>query len=118
MARKNYSINQELVARFAKALSHPARVAMCELLAKKKECYFGEIFEEVPLAKATVSQHLTELKNAGLINGEALPPRVKYTLDEENFAMAKMIFNDFTTKCLDACAEKPEEPETPETEEK
>jgi len=96
MAHKNeYSIKAEMVARFVKALAHPARVEICEFIAKQGECYFGKIFEEIPLAKATVSQHLTELKESGLINGEEIPPRVKYTINKQNWELAQLIITDF-----------------------
>ena len=68
--KKTYCIKTETLARFAKALGHPARIAIMQFLAKQEQCYFGEINEELPIAKATVSQHLTELKNAGLIQRE------------------------------------------------
>lgn len=58
------------LARYAKALSHPARIAILETLAKKATCICGEIVEVLPLAQSTVSQHLKELKEAGLITGE------------------------------------------------
>ena len=61
---KNYSEKQEKLARFAKALGHPARIAVMQFLAKQEQCYFGDIHEELPIAKATVSQHLSELKDA------------------------------------------------------
>ena len=56
---------QEQIARFAKALGHPTRIAILNFLAKQESCYFGEIYDELPIAKATVSQHLKELKDAG-----------------------------------------------------
>jgi ArsR family transcriptional regulator len=62
MANKDYSIRQEQLARFAKAMGHPARIAILQFLAKQETCYFGDIHEELPIAKATVSQHLKELK--------------------------------------------------------
>ena len=61
---------QEQIARFAKALGHPTRIAILNFLAKQESCYFGDIHDELPIAKATVSQHLKELKDAGLIQGE------------------------------------------------
>ena len=61
--KKDYTATQEQLARFAKALGHPARIAIMHFLAKQKMCYFGDIHEELPIAKATVSQHLKELKN-------------------------------------------------------
>lgn len=56
---------QEQIARFAKALGHPTRIAILNFLARQESCYFGDIHDELPIAKATVSQHLKELKDAG-----------------------------------------------------
>ena len=61
---KQYTEKQEQLARFAKAMGHPARIAILSFLAKQDSCYFGDIHEELPIAKATVSQHLKELKDA------------------------------------------------------
>ncbi|OHD69584.1 MAG: transcriptional regulator [Spirochaetes bacterium RBG_16_49_21] len=73
-----YQIN---LAEFAKALSHPARIAILTQLAKKKTCICGEIVAVMPLAQSTVSQHLKELKNAGLINGEIDGPKSCYCIN-------------------------------------
>jgi len=59
--KKEYTEKQERMARFAKALGHPARIAIMQFLARQEQCYFGDIHDELPIAKATVSQHLTEL---------------------------------------------------------
>ncbi|HMO40951.1 MAG TPA: metalloregulator ArsR/SmtB family transcription factor [Saprospiraceae bacterium] len=69
---KSAEFSEELIqlAEFAKALAHPARIAILQTLAEKQMCICGEIVEVLPLAQATVSQHLKELKNAGLITGE------------------------------------------------
>lgn len=99
MANKDYSIKQELVARFAKAMGHPARIAILQFLAEQTECYFGEINEELPIAKATVSQHLKELKDAGLIQGEVETPKVKYCINRENWRLAQELFGDFFGQC-------------------
>ncbi|WP_455587831.1 ArsR/SmtB family transcription factor, partial [Bacteroides sp.] len=72
--KKDYTAIQEQLARFAKALGHPARIAIMHFLVKQETCYFGDIHEELPIAKATVSQHLKELKDAGLIQGEVETP--------------------------------------------
>ena len=64
MESKKYTLEQEQIARFAKAMGHPARMAILEFLAKQDCCFFGDIHEELPIAKATVSQHLKELKEA------------------------------------------------------
>ena len=71
------------LARYAKALSHPARLAILETLAKKESCICGEIVEVLPLAQSTVSQHLKELKEAGLITGEINGLKSCYCLDAE-----------------------------------
>ena len=100
MPHKNYTIKQELIARFAKAMGHPARIAILQFLAKQSECYFGDIHEELPIAKATVSQHLKELKDAGLIQGEVEAPKVKYCLNRENWLMARDLYKELFSQCL------------------
>ena len=77
MKEKQYTVEQEQIARFAKAMGHPARMAILSFLAKQESCFFGDIHEELPIAKATVSQHLKELKDAGLIQGEIETPKWK-----------------------------------------
>lgn len=99
MANKDYSIKQEQVARFAKAMGHPARIAILQFLAKQTQCYFGDIHEELPIAKATVSQHLKELKDAGLIQGEVETPKVKYCINRENWELARELFCGFFNQC-------------------
>ena len=93
--KKEYTYRQEKLARFAKALGHPARVAIVQFLAKQETCYFGDIHEELPIAKATVSQHLSELKDAGLIQGEIETPKVRYCINKENWRLAKELFREF-----------------------
>jgi DNA-binding transcriptional ArsR family regulator len=100
MSEKNYTTDQEQLARFAKAMGHPARVAILHFLAKQKTCYFGDIHEELPIAKATVSQHLKELKDAGLIQGEVEMPKVKYCINRENWELAKSLFGQFFGQCV------------------
>ena len=81
MADKKYTDEQEQIARFAKAMGHPARMAILQFLLRQETCFFGDIHEELPIAKATVSQHLKELKEAGLIQGEIEAPKVKYCIN-------------------------------------
>ncbi|MGM9844036.1 MAG: ArsR/SmtB family transcription factor [Muribaculaceae bacterium] len=100
MATKEYSIRQEQLSRFAKALGHPARIAILQFLAKQETCYFGDINEELPISKATVSQHLKELKDAGLIQGEVEAPKVKYCINKDNWLLAKDLFGGFFGQCL------------------
>ena len=100
MVSKEYTVKQEQVARFAKAMGHPARIAILEFLAKQTECYFGDIHEELPIAKATVSQHLKELKEAGLIQGEVETPKVKYCINRETWQLANRLFGEFFGQCI------------------
>lgn len=88
------------MARFAKAMGHPARIAILQFLAKQETCYFGDINEELPIAKATVSQHLKELKDAGLIQGEVETPKVKYCINRDNWQLANELFGGFFGQCL------------------
>lgn len=81
VSRDEIEANQQL-AKLAKALGHPARVAIVRLLLRRDTCVCGEIVEELPLAQSTVSQHLKQLKEAGLIRGEVDGPRVCYCVDE------------------------------------
>lgn len=92
---KAYTERQEQIARFAKAMGHPARMAILQFLASQESCYFGDIHEELPIAKATVSQHLKELKEAGLIQGEIEAPKVRYCINRENWETARQLFADF-----------------------
>lgn len=83
------------LARFAKAMGHPARIKILEILSKQDCCYSGNIAEEFPIALSTLSQHLKELKDSGLIQGEIDPPRIKYCINKENWEMAQELFSDF-----------------------
>lgn len=77
-----FTDEQNRVAELAKAFAHPARVAILQLLAQRKACVCGDLVDELPLAQATVSQHLKELKRIGIIQGEINPPRVCYCINE------------------------------------
>ena len=99
MDTKQYTQEQEEIARFAKALGHPARMAILEFLAKQDCCFFGDIHEELPIAKATVSQHLKELKESGLIQGEIETPKVKYCINREKWELARNLFAGFFGEC-------------------
>ena len=92
METKEYTTDQEQLARFAKAMGHPARIAILNFLAKQNCCFFGDIHEVLPISKATVSQHLKELKDSGLIQGSIEPPKVRYCINREKRAIAKNLF--------------------------
>ena len=91
----DYKQDEIQLARFAKAMGHPARIAILKYLSSINACYFSEINKELPIAKATVSQHLAELKDAGLIRGSIEPPKVNYCIDKENWEKAMGLFDSF-----------------------
>lgn len=99
MAKIEITPDQERLARFAKALGHPTRVAIMYFLAKREECYFGDIAEVLNIAKPTVSQHLKELKEVGLIQGEVLAPKVRYCVNCEVWDEAQALFSQFFNDC-------------------
>jgi predicted transcriptional regulator len=80
-------------ARLAKALGHPARIAILEILYRKQACVCGALVDELPLSQATVSQHLKELKEAGLIQGTIDGPRICYCIDPEGWRIASQLFS-------------------------
>jgi DNA-binding transcriptional ArsR family regulator len=94
---EEFTVKQNKVAKYAKALGHPARVAIIELLVKKQSCICGDIVEELPLSQSTVSQHLKELKEAGLIKGDIDGVKVCYCIDEKEWENAKNYFNALFT---------------------
>ncbi len=83
------------MARFAKALGHPVRLQILQYLATENICYTGDLVELLPLAQSTVSQHLKELKDAGLIQGKICLPKVRYCINKENWQKARQLFDDF-----------------------
>lgn len=89
---QEFSEQQIKTARIAKALSHPVRIYIIELLLKQSCCYSGDLSEVLPIAKSTLSQHLKELKEAGLIQGETEPPKIKYCMNTDNWNLAKEYF--------------------------
>jgi len=90
----NYSEAELQIAKFAKALSHPARAAIIRLLLQKQSCVCGDIVEDLPIAQSTVSQHLKELKQAGLIKGNIDGASICYCVDTEVLQTANQILNN------------------------
>ncbi len=90
-----YSTKELTLAKYAKALSHPARVAILNVLLKKQSCICGDIVDELPLSQSTVSQHLKELKEAGLIKGDIDGVSVCYCIDEKEWKKASVLLNGF-----------------------
>lgn len=89
---KEHRKETEELARFAKALGHPTRIEILKYLESRSCCFTGDLVDIFPVAQSTVSQHLKELKEAGLIKGEVNPPKVKYCIDQENWQRAKTLF--------------------------
>lgn len=94
--KNEFSERTRALAEFARALSHPARIAILNALAERNTCICGEIVEILPLAQSTVSQHLRELKKAGLITGEIDGPRSCYCINKIKFEEMKSLFAGFT----------------------
>lgn len=93
---EHFSDQQNEIAVIAKALGHPARIAILEYLAKVNECICGDIVNELPLAQPTVSQHLRELKNAGLIKGNIEGNTICYCINKETIAKLQGYFKDIS----------------------
>lgn len=101
MARTKASLfdeQQKRIADLAKALAHPARIAILELLAERATCICGDITHELPLAQSTISQHLKALKKSGIIKGEVDGVRTCYCLDEETVQEFEELLTGFAQK--------------------
>lgn len=99
---EEFTVKDNKIAKYAKALAHPARIAILQLLIKKQACICGDIVDELPLSQSTVSQHLKELKEAGLIKGDIEGVKVCYCIDEKEWENAKnyinALFSSYTNK--------------------
>lgn len=95
LTREIISTEQKKAARYAKAMGHPIRMFVLELLSKQSCCYSGDLTEVLPVVKSTLSQHLKELKDAGLIQGEIEAPKIRYCLNKENWKEAQILFKKF-----------------------
>jgi len=93
----------ERSAAIAKALGHPARIAILKILAQKNTCFCGDITEIIPLAQSTVSQHLKALKTAGLIKGEVEGVRTCYCLNPEGVKELKSILTELSDELVETC---------------
>jgi DNA-binding transcriptional ArsR family regulator len=91
---REITTEQKKVARYAKAMGHPVRMYILELLASQQCCYSGDLSEVLPIAKSTLSQHLKELKDAGLIQGQIEAPRIRYCINKDNWQEARKLFMD------------------------
>jgi ArsR family transcriptional regulator, arsenate/arsenite/antimonite-responsive transcriptional repressor len=97
LKEKYATVAQEKLARYSKALSHPVRVFILNYLVENmnKCCYSGDMAEVLPIARSTLSEHLKELKNAGLIQGEINAPYIKYCINRNNWEEAKQLNTEF-----------------------
>lgn len=102
MEKKEFTEEQINISRLAKALAHPVRIAILQLLANQNCCYHGDMSDIIPVAKSTLSQHLNELKDAGLIQGEFTPPTVKYCINKKNWESAGELLGTFIDKIAQA----------------
>jgi DNA-binding transcriptional ArsR family regulator len=98
-----FSSSQNRLADLAKALGHPARIAILQFLASKGVCMCKDIVDELPLSQATVSQHLAELKQADLIIGEIEGPKVCYCINKKAWQQAKHLLAQFMTNVKSCC---------------
>jgi ArsR family transcriptional regulator len=94
----HFTDKQNDIATLAKALGHPARIAILDYLLRVDACICGDIVNELPLAQPTVSQHLKELKNAGLIKGNIEGNAICYCIDEKGFARLQSYFSSMSMK--------------------
>ncbi|MFD2555162.1 ArsR/SmtB family transcription factor [Sphingobacterium tabacisoli] len=99
----HFTEHQNRIANIAKALGHPARVAIIEYLLKVNTCICSDIVDELPLAQSTISQHLKELKNAGLIKGEIEGTSICYCIDEKTFQVLKSYFSNVVLTANNQC---------------
>ncbi len=95
MDKKVLTEKQKKIARYAKAMGHPIRMYVLEALSKQSCCYSGDLTKELPIVKSTLSGHLKELKEAGLIQGEIEAPKIKYCINNENWKEAQVLFKEF-----------------------
>ena len=98
-----FSNQQNQVAQYAKALAHPARVAILQYLLKKNACVCGDIVEALPLSQSTVSQHLRELKAVGLIQGTIEGPSVCYCIDPKGWQAVRELLEALLHQKVNCC---------------
>lgn len=99
---KELPLDQKELAliKFTKALSHPARISILNLMLEQNSCFCGELTEVLPLSQSTISQHLKELKDAGLIYGTGTSQRTCYCINQEVWAEAKEVLSNYFKKLI------------------
>ena len=99
----HFSEQQNQLASFAKAFAHPARIAILQQIIQNRTCIVGSLANVLPLSQSTISQHLKELKNSGIIKGEIEGPSICYCINEATWNKAKTmltsLFNDIDSNC-------------------
>ena len=104
---EEFTIKDNKIATYAKALAHPARIAILQTLIKQQACMCGDIVDVLPLSQSTVSQHLKELKACGLIKGDIEGAKVCYCIDEKEWTAAKTylanLFESYTPPNKKCC---------------
>jgi DNA-binding transcriptional ArsR family regulator len=104
--RKEFADDTQQLALWAKALGHPARIAILNLLARHRSCICGDITDQLPLAQSTVSQHLKALKKVGIIKGEVEGVRTCYCLNDEVIPELKQELSAFLTELASCCPQQ------------
>jgi DNA-binding transcriptional ArsR family regulator len=99
-----FTSEQNQLAQLAKAFAHPARIAILQYLARTKSCVNGTLVQELGLAQATISQHLRELKEMGLIKGSIEGVSINYCLNAEKWKLVQALFNGLFNQLTDSCS--------------
>lgn len=99
----HFTKEQNQLAQYAKAFAHPARVAIIQQIIRNKTCIVGSLTNVLPLSQSTISQHLKELKNAGIIKGEIEGPSICYCIDENNWGTVKKLLDEFFGEISSQC---------------
>jgi DNA-binding transcriptional ArsR family regulator len=100
---ENFDTGLQELAIFARAISHPARLAILKFLAETQTCISGDISDHIPLSRSTVSQHLKELRDVGLIHGEIEGLKINYCLCSNKIEQFKTMMTDFIKQLNDSC---------------
>ncbi len=95
MTKEVLTEKHKRLARYAKAMGHPIRMYVLDLLSRQSCCYSGDLSDELPIVKSTLSGHLKELKDAGLIQGAIEAPKIRYCINKENWIEAQTLFKEF-----------------------
>ncbi|NTV02226.1 MAG: winged helix-turn-helix transcriptional regulator [Chlorobiaceae bacterium] len=95
LSSMEYTVDEESIALISRALAHPVRVRILKLLAGETCCFTGELTGLIPMAQSTISQHLKALLDAGLIQGQIDPPKVKYCINADHWLLAQELFMGF-----------------------